>query len=112
MAHSDFSGMASQMASAISLNKDRHELLKNWILETDQKTYVYGDTDLLKLDLRENLDRITSPVVILSATHPYGKETAEKNYRKQYKLLHSYTLEFVVNAGHFTRTVLSETIYL
>ena len=101
MDKTEFAAMAAQIASSMSLNKDKHELLKKWILETDRETYVYGYTDLLKLDLREDLAKITSPVVILAATHPYGKENAEKNYKEQYKHLDSYTLNFADNAGHF-----------
>ena len=101
MSEPDFAAMATQMASAMSLNKEKHALLKKWILETDRKTYVYGYTDLLKLDLREELTKISTPVTILGATQPYGKEAAEKNYREQYSRLENYTLHFAENSGHF-----------
>ena len=101
MSDSSFAAMASQMASAMTINKGKQDLLKKWIIETDRETYVYGYTDLLKLDLRKDLAKITSPVAILGATQPYGKEAAEKNYREQYKNLASYTLEFAENSGHF-----------
>lgn len=101
MSDSAFAAIASQMATAMTTNKNRHELLKKWILESDRETYVYGYTDLLKLDLREDLAKIKIPVTIFGATEPYGKEVAEKNYREQYKNLASYTLEFAENSGHF-----------
>src|SRR5690606_31044212 len=101
MSDADFAAMAVQMATGMAVDVDKQNLLKKWIVETDRKTYVYGYTDLLKLDLREDLAKITTPVAILGATQPCGKETAQKNYRDQYKNLASYTLDFGENSGHF-----------
>lgn len=101
MSDEDFAAMATQTAPAMNLNKEKHELLKKWILQSDRKIYVYGYTDLLKLDLREDLARISTPVTILAATQPYGKDAAEKNYREQYSRLENYTLHFAENSGHF-----------
>jgi len=101
MSDADFATMAAQMASGMTMNKDKQDMLQKWIMETDRETYVYGYTDLLKLDLREDLTKINIPVTILGATHPYGKETAEKNFLEQYKNLADYTLDFAKNSGHF-----------
>ena len=101
MNNADFKRMAGQMASSMSLNKQVHEQLANWLSSSDRKTYVYGYTDLLKLDLRDSLSLITIPVSILVATQPYGKQTAETNYKSQYKNLKNYTLSFADNAAHF-----------
>jgi len=64
---SSFEVMASQMASGMSLNKEKHAIIKDWILKADRKTYVYGYTDLLKLDLRASIAKIEVPVTILAA---------------------------------------------
>jgi pimeloyl-ACP methyl ester carboxylesterase len=52
-----FEQTASAMAKSMSLKESAQEKIKNWILESDRKTYVYGYTDYLKLDLRENLKK-------------------------------------------------------
>lgn len=101
MNEEEFRTMALQMVASMSLNKEKHSKLAAWMTETDRKTFVYGFTDLLKLDLREDLSRIMVPVSILAATQPYGKETAEMNYIEQYKNLDSYTLRFAENSGHY-----------
>jgi pimeloyl-ACP methyl ester carboxylesterase len=67
---------------------------------SDRKTYVNGYTDLLKLDLRDELDNINVPVVILAATHP-NKEMMQKNYDKQYRNLKNYEIFYAENSAHF-----------
>ncbi len=101
MNEDSFEKMAIQMASGMSLNKDKQEQIKDWMVHADRETYVYGYTDLLKLDLRKDIANITTPVTILAATHPYGKEMAESTYANQYKNLPSYKIEFAEGAAHF-----------
>lgn len=96
-----FETMVDQMVPGMSLNKDKHELIKAWILNTDRKTYVYGYTDLLKLDLRDALANITVPVTILAATQPYGEENVKKTYAGQYKNLDKYTIKYATASAHF-----------
>ncbi|MEP3208431.1 MAG: alpha/beta hydrolase [Maribacter sp.] len=101
MGEEAFEKMATQMASGMTLNTEKREQLKDWIIASDRKTYVYGYTDLLKLDLREDIAKIRIPVTVLGATHPYGIETAKKTYQEQYKNLESYKIEFAEEAAHF-----------
>jgi pimeloyl-ACP methyl ester carboxylesterase len=96
-----FKKMASQMAGGMTLNSEKQEKIKNWIITSDRETYVYGYIDLLKLDLREDVAKIKIPVTILAATHPYGKEMAQKTYEEQYKNLEGYKIEFADDAAHF-----------
>jgi len=84
----------------MSLNKEKHHQIEQWILDADRKTYVYGYVDLLKLDLREDIARITIPVTVLAATHP-NREMMEINYKKQYAKLPDTEFRFAENAAHF-----------
>ena len=101
MNDTDFEAMATQMASGMTKEKSNQEIIKNWMILADRETYVYGYTDLLKLDLREDLSKINSPVTILAATEPYGLEMAKSTYDLQYKALAEYTIEFANGSSHF-----------
>ena len=96
-----FDAMASQMASGMTLNTEKQKQIKDWILLADRETYVYGYTDLLKLDLREDIANIKTPVTLLAATHPYGIEMAKSTYEGQYKKLETYEIEYADGSAHF-----------
>lgn len=96
-----FRKQANQSAGYITQDINKQKVLADWIFSSDRKTYVYGYTDLLKLDLRKALTNIKTPVYILAATEPYGKETVETNYKKQYEKLQNYSLKFAEGSGHF-----------
>ncbi len=95
-----FLTMANQMAIGMSLKEEKRQQIADWILNADRETYVYGYTDLLKLDLRADLVKIKTPVIILAAMHPYG-EMVKKTYHEQYKYLEKYDIKFAENAAHF-----------
>lgn len=96
-----FEQMAGQMAVGMVLNTEGQKKVKEWMLLADRETYVYGYTDLLKLDLREDIAKIKIPVIILAATYPYGKETVQGTYKVQYEKLANYTIQFADDAAHF-----------
>lgn len=96
-----FEAMATGMAAGMAANPSRQQQIARWILEADRKTYVFGYTDLLKLDLRQDLSHIGAPVHILAATRPFGEDVARKNYETQYEGLKDYKLDFAPDAGHF-----------
>lgn len=96
-----FEKMATLMSQGMALNKEKHAQIKDWILKSDRETYVYGYTDLLKLDLRIDISKIKIPVTILAATHPYGEETVKKTYTEQYKNLKAYTIKYAKASAHF-----------
>ena len=101
MDDASFDAMATQMSAGMSLNKEKQQQIKEWMVEADRETYVYGYTDLLKLDLREEISKINIPVSILAAAQPYGLEMAKSTYSKQYKNLKDYEIEFAADAAHF-----------
>ncbi|WP_340203453.1 alpha/beta fold hydrolase [Ascidiimonas sp. W6] len=95
-----FKTMATQMASYMSLNKELHSRLTDWIIKSDREIYVHGYTDLLKLDLREAIKKIEIPVTILAATYP-NKEMILLQYEKQYKNLPQKNILYAENSAHF-----------
>lgn len=101
MDEESFETMAAQMAQGMTLNKEKQPLIKNWMIQTDRKTYVYGYTDLLRLDLRDAIANITIPTTILAATHPYGQAAVKQTYTTQYQKLKDYTINFATESAHF-----------
>ncbi len=97
----DFEAMANQMSTGMTKDTSKQEIIKDWMLQADRETYVYGYTDLLKLDLREDLSKIKVPVTILAATEPYGYDTVKATYETQYKALAEYDIKFAKDAAHF-----------
>jgi len=95
-----FSQMAGMMAENMTSEPGKKELLKSWILNSDRETYVYGYTDLLKLDLRESLKKITAPVLILGASFP-DKEVVLGNFSDQYHNLSDKTILIAPESRHF-----------
>ncbi|SHJ18970.1 Pimeloyl-ACP methyl ester carboxylesterase [Mesonia phycicola] len=96
-----FEQTATAMSKSMSLKESAQEKIKNWILESDRKTYVYGYTDYLKLDLRENLKNISIPVTIIAASQPYGEEMVKQTYKNQYANLKNYNFIIVEDSAHF-----------
>ncbi len=100
MEDAQFKQTATMMSQNMTNNKDKVETLINWILEADRKTYVYGYTDLLKLDLRPLLDKVTAKTLILGASFP-TVEVAKSNYEKQYANLANKTISMASESKHF-----------
>lgn len=97
----EFSAMAQQMAQGMTLNSEKREQIVDWMVQADRKTYINGYTDLLKLDLRDTIATIKTPVTILAATQPYGEQTVKQTYQEQYKNLEDYTIKFAGKSAHF-----------
>jgi len=97
----NFDSMASQMASGMTLSEEKKQVVKDWIINSDRETYVYGYTDLLKLDLRDAISEIKVPVTLLGATKPYGLEMVQKTFEEQYKNLKNYKIKFAEDSAHF-----------
>jgi len=96
-----FEQTAAAMSKGMSVKESAQEKIKNWILESDRKTYVYGYTDYLKLDLREDLKSISIPVTIIAASQPYGKEMVKQTYKNQYANLTDYNFIMAEDSAHF-----------
>lgn len=100
MDSASFRAMAVQQTAYMVLNKEKQAQVVNWIMMTDRPTYVYGYTDLLKLDLREDLARIQIPIIVLGATNN-NRAMIEKTYNDQYAKLGNKTFYYAENSGHF-----------
>ncbi|WP_027127350.1 alpha/beta fold hydrolase [Gelidibacter mesophilus] len=96
-----FEQTATAMSKGMSTKESEQERIKNWMLESDRKTYVYGYTDYLKLDLREDLKNISIPVTIIAATKPYGTEMVKQTYKSQYANLKDYKFIIAEDSAHF-----------
>lgn len=105
-----FGQTATLMAQGMTSATDKQELIKSWILESDRTTFVYGYTDLLKLDLRPTLVNIKAPVLILGAPFP-SKEVVLPNFEKQYANLANKTIEIAPGGKHFIMYDQPEWLY-
>ncbi|MEW7280153.1 alpha/beta hydrolase [Aquimarina sp. 2201CG1-2-11] len=101
MNEADFEKIAAGISQSMSLNQVSQQKIKNWMIKADRKTYAYGYTDYLKLDVRNYLKKITIPVTILAADKPFGKEMVTQTYKNQYANLSQYDLIIADNAAHF-----------
>ena len=101
MNDTEFGNMATGMAQGMCLNQAMHKQIEEWMITADRKTYVYGYTDYLKLDMREGLKNISIPTTIIVAEKPYGKQMATQTYNSQYANLSNYNLIIAEGAAHF-----------
>jgi len=88
------------MASNMTMDSLKADSIMHWMMIADRQTFVYGYTDLLKLDLREVLPAITAPVLILGASFP-DREVIKMNFEKQYAALADKQIEMAPNSKHF-----------
>jgi pimeloyl-ACP methyl ester carboxylesterase len=95
-----FQQTARMMAEGMTTQSEKQKLILSWILEADRETYVYGFTDLLKLDLRPILTSIKVPVLILGAPFP-SKEAVTPNFENQYANLTNKTIVIAPAGKHF-----------
>lgn len=91
---------AVMMASGMTLNKEKADLVTKWVLEADRETYVYGYTDLLKVDLREALSKVTAKTLVLAAPFP-DASVVTATMEKQYANLKTKSIVVAENSRHF-----------
>ena len=91
---------AGYMAMGMSNQTDRHQELINYILQSDRKTYVYGYTELLKLDLRDKLANIKAETLVLGADFP-SKEMTLPNFESQFSQLENKEIKIASGSKHF-----------
>ncbi|MEO8471366.1 MAG: alpha/beta hydrolase [Chryseolinea sp.] len=97
---SAFTQTATMMSQNMTDTKEKLPIIKSWILQADRKTYVYGYTDLLKVDLRPILATIKVPVLLIAAPFP-NKAVVTETMNKQYETLTNKQLEVAPGGRHF-----------
>jgi pimeloyl-ACP methyl ester carboxylesterase len=100
MPEENFRQMITQQVKMMCKNSDKHDLITQWIMNTDRKTYVQGYIDYLNFDATPYLKDITCEVYILSATS-YGKAQTEQVYLSQYQNLENYDIRYAEKAAHY-----------
>jgi len=95
-----FGQVATLMAGNMTMIPAKADTITKWITVADRKTYVYGYTDLLKLDLRDALKQVQAKTLILGASLPYAQQ-AKDTFEKQYANLKNKTIELADNSKHF-----------
>lgn len=101
MNNADFKAMQKQMTSGMCADTTQQKQIVEWMMMADRKTYVYGYTELMQIDLRQALKTIEQPVLVLAAGKYPTKEQILKIYDEQYLNLKNKTIRFVDNSAHF-----------
>ena len=110
MSDEDFKKMATGMAQNMTNEQAKVDVLTNWSIKADRKTYVFGYTDLLKLDLREKLATINTPTLIVGASFP-SKEMVRATLEKQYAKLANKEVLIADGSKHFLMFDQPEWLY-
>lgn len=91
---------ATMIAASMTMNKQKADSVVKWTMNADRETYVYGYTDLLKIDLREALANVKAKTLILGAPYP-DASIVTATFEKQYANLKSKTIVVAENSRHF-----------
>jgi pimeloyl-ACP methyl ester carboxylesterase len=100
MTDTSFGNMARMIAQNMTSHPAKADSIFKWTMQADRKTYVYGYTELLKLDLREILQQVNVPTLIIGATSP-SLETAQKTLEEQYAGLKNKKIVMSPKSNHF-----------
>lgn len=96
----DFHQNAKYMAGSMTNQPEKVDQVIAWIEAADRKTYTYGYTDLLKVDLREEIAAITAETLILAADFP-TKEAISTNLNAQFEKLNHKEIKIADGSKHF-----------
>lgn len=91
---------AHLMAQNMTMNTEWIPKIAQWGIDADRETYIYGYTDLLKVDLRPALEKISAETIIIGATFP-DRDLVLKNFQDQYVNLKSKSILLAPESRHF-----------
>jgi len=85
---------------------DKIKLATKWSLESDRKTIAQAMYELMTIDLRNKVQHIKCPILVLGSWYglkDYGitKEMVKGNYDKQFKTAKHYSIKIAETAKHF-----------
>ena len=100
MDRATFGQTVNTMASRMTADSLRMLQLTEWMLNSDRTTFVHGYTDLLRLDLRSQLEKIEASTLVLGASFP-DKEITFGHFKDQYSNLASKRIVMAPNSRHF-----------
>ncbi len=100
MSDDAFKQTATMMVQGMTKRPEMVDTLLNWSLVADRKTYVYGYTDLLKIDLRPVLNQIKAKTLVLAAPFP-NSDIVNATLAKQYAGLQAKTIAIATDSRHF-----------
>jgi pimeloyl-ACP methyl ester carboxylesterase len=95
-----FAKNANMMAQFMTMKKEKIDTLVKWSIAADRETFVYGYTDLLKIDLRDALENVTAKTLIVGASFP-DKTQVTATFEKQYSKLENRSLAIAPESKHF-----------
>lgn len=90
----------------MTLSAKRLETLSEWGLSSDRATTTQAMYELMTIDLRDELSKITSPTLVLGAWAAYAQygstiEAVRKTYTDQYANLKGVRIEMSKTGYHF-----------
>jgi pimeloyl-ACP methyl ester carboxylesterase len=105
-----FQQVASMMARSMTDSQQKIDTLVNWSIVADRETFVYGYTDLLKLDVREALKSVKAKALILAAPVP-DADTVRSTLDRQYTHLNLKSIVIAPGGKHFIMFDQPEWLY-
>lgn len=97
--------MAETAVKAMVTKPEDFEMIMGWGRKSDRVTMGNAIYDMMTTDLRADLDRITSPALVIGTWIAYKqyatRQDVEKNFRAQYAKLKKYEFVLTDNARHF-----------
>lgn len=95
-----------QMLQSMIIDKDRIEIAAGWSADSDSPTVAQSMYEMYTTDIREDLDKIKVPTLVLGAWvayAPYGntRESTLKRYTDQYEKLANVTVDMTDIGNHF-----------
>jgi N-formylmaleamate deformylase len=101
-----YEAMQPQMLQAMITDQDDITTVMEWGRKSDQETIAQSMYDLYSIDLRDDLARIDSPILVLGAWIGYKnygatRENTLSRYQAQYEKANNATVEITDDGKHF-----------